>query len=282
MIESHSTMRPTLILGGTTEASLLARALAAAGLPAVLSYAGRVEAPRPQPVPVRLGGFGGAAGLAAYLRAEGIGRVVDATHPFAARISRNALAACAQTGVPYLAFERPAWRAGPGDDWTCVPDIAAAAASLATPPERVFLAIGRMHLAAFAQAPQHHYLLRLVDPPAQPLPLPHCTVVVARGPFDLAADTALLRTHRIERIIAKNAGGSGAQAKLLAARALGVPVVLIDRPDVLAPDPLSPDWPVPDPPVPGLPPHRPTVATLTQVMDWLHGADLTKGADLGV
>src|SRR5690606_27568900 len=112
-----------------------------------------------------IGGFGGAEGLAGYLKAEGIGRVIDATHPFAAQISRNALAACAAAGVPLLALERPAWQPGPGDRWTMVPDTEAAAARLSGPPQRVFLAIGRQNLAAFAGQPQHHYLLRLVDPP---------------------------------------------------------------------------------------------------------------------
>lgn len=227
--------------------------MADAGLPAVLSYAGRTENPRPQPVPTRIGGFGGVAGLARYLRAQGIGRVIDATHPFAARISRNAAAACAETGTPLLALERPAWTAGPGDRWTRVSDIGAAAALLSGPPQRVFLAIGRQHLDAFAGQSQHHYLLRLVDPPGQ-LPLPRCTVELDRGPFDAAADRALMERHRIGVVVAKNAGGVGAEAKLTAARALGLPVILIDRP---------------------APPPRRTVATVEQAMAWVH-------ADLGV
>lgn len=226
--------------------------MAAAGLPAVLSYAGRTERPRAQPVPIRIGGFGGAEGLAAYLRAERIGRVVDATHPFAAQMSRNAVAACAAAGVPLIALERPAWVPGPGDDWTRVPDIAAAARLLTGPAERVFLAIGRQHLAEFAGLP-HHFLLRLVDPP-EALPLADVMVEIASGPFDAAGDLALLQRHRITRIVAKNAGGAGAEAKLIAARALGLPVVMIDRP---------------------LLPERQVVATVAGVMGWLH-------ADLGV
>lgn len=242
----------TLILGGTTEASRLAAALAGAGLPAILSYAGRTEAPRAQPVPTRIGGFGGPEGLADYLRHEHIARVIDATHPFAAQISRNAITACAATGIPIMALERPAWTPGPEDRWTTAPDVETAAARLSGPPQRVFLAIGRQHLAAFA-GQRHHYLLRLVDPPPAP-PLPDCTVELARGPFDAAADRALLERHRITLIVAKNAGGAGAEAKLAAARALGLPVLLIDRP--------------------GIPP-RPVTASVEQALRWVH-------ADLGV
>lgn len=243
-----------MILGGTTEASALARALAAAGLPTILSYAGRTDRPALQPVPVRVGGFGGVAGLAAYLQGQGIGHVVDATHPFAAQISAHAVAACAQTGTPLTALERPAWVARPGDRWTHVPDIAAAVAALTGPPQRVFLAIGRQHLAEFAGQPQHHYLLRLVDPPQAPLSLPDCHVEIARGPFDAASDQALLHRHAITCLIAKNAGGTGAEAKLIAARALGLPVILIDRPAL---------------------PARPVVSTVDAVLARLH-------ADLGV
>ena len=244
----------TLILGGTTEANQLAAALSEAGLPAILSYAGRTERPRPQPVPTRTGGFGGAECLAAFLRKRGIGRVIDATHPFAARISGNAVIACAATGIPLLALERLAWRPRPGDRWITVPDLPAAAALLSGPPQRVFLAIGRQHLAAFAGQPQHHYLLRLVDPPEGPLPLPDCAVEIARGPFDTAGDRALMQQHGITLIVAKNAGGSGAEAKLSAARDLSLPVILIDRPAI---------------------PARPVTASVAEALDWCH-------TDLGV
>lgn len=221
---------------------------------AILSYAGRTEAPRAQPVPVRIGGFGGAGGLADWLHRNGIARVVDATHPFAAQISANAAMACAATGTPLLALERPAWQPGPGDNWSELPDIDAAARQLAGPRRQVFLSIGRQNLAAFAGQPQHHYLLRLVDPPTEPLPLPDCTVVIARGPFDAAGDRALLERHGIGLIVAKNAGGAGAKAKLIAARALGLPVLMIARPPA---------------------PQRNAVASVNEVLDWCH-------ADLGV
>ncbi len=219
-----------LILGGTTEASALARAVAEARIPAIFSYAGRVERPRAQPVTVRTGGFGGVAGLTLYLRAQNITHVIDATHPFAAQMSQNAVAACAESGVPLVALTRAPWTAQPGDRWTHVPDIDAAVTALGPTPTRVMLAIGRMHLDAFARAPHHFYLLRLVDPPDGPLPLPDCAVEISRGPFTPEGDAALMRAHDIKTVVSKNSGGSGASAKLAAARALDLPVVMIDRP----------------------------------------------------
>ncbi|TDS91277.1 cobalt-precorrin-6A reductase [Pelagimonas phthalicica] len=225
-------MARTLILGGTTEASRLAHALAERGSDAVFSYAGRTINPVAQPLPTRVGGFGGVEGLVAYLRQESITHVVDATHPFAAQMSRNAVAACAAAGVDLCALERPAWRAMDGDIWQNVASIEQAVAALPDRPKRVFLAIGKQNLSDFAAAPQHHYLLRLVDPPQGDLPLPNTSVVIARGPFDTAQDTALLQSHKIDLIIAKNAGGRGAEAKILAARALKLPVIMINRPQV--------------------------------------------------
>ncbi|MCV2879800.1 cobalt-precorrin-6A reductase [Sedimentimonas flavescens] len=241
-------MTRILLLGGTTEASRMARALAEAGLPAVFSYAGRTEAPVAQPIPTRVGGFGGPEGLAEYIRAEAITHVIDATHPFAAQMSRNAITACAVSHTPLLALERPAWVAQPGDSWTHVPDIAGAVAALPDTPARVFLAIGKQNLTAFAAKPQHHYLLRLVDPPEGALPLPDAQAVIARGPFSPEGDEALLRAHAITHLVAKNAGGAGAEAKLIAARALHLPVILIDRP--------------------ALPP-RETVASVDKALAWI-------------
>ena len=225
----------------------MARALASAGVQGVFSYAGRTAAPVGQPLPVRIGGFGGTEGLAAYLRAGRVTHLIDASHPFAARISANAVAACAETGVPLIALERPPWQAGPGDDWRLVPDIATAVAALPKTPARVFLAIGRQNLDAFAARPQHHYLLRLVDPPG-PLPLPLVTVELARGPFTVKGDAALMARHGTQIIVAKNAGGDGARAKLDAARAAGIPVVMIDRPAI---------------------PRRQVAATVEEAMAWL-------------
>ena len=242
-------MTRILLLGGTTEANLLAQAIAKAGLAGVYSYAGRTEAPMGQPIHMRVGGFGGVEGLRAYLKAEGISHVIDATHPFAAQMSANAVAACATECVPLIALERAPWVAADGDLWMKVPDIEAAVTALAGPPRRLFLAIGRQHVDAFAAQPQHHYLLRLVDAPTAPLPFP-AQVVLARGPFDVAGDTALMQEHLIEVVVAKNAGGKGAVAKIAAARTLGLPVVMIDRP--------------------ALPPRR-VVHSVAAVMTWLNG-----------
>ena len=229
----------------------MAQALAAAGKDAVFSYAGRTDSPVAQPLPTRVGGFGGVAGLLDYLRAERIDAVIDATHPFAAQMSRNAIEACARAGVPLLGLERAPWVAGIGDHWVHVDSLAAAVAALPDAPTRVFLAIGKQNLAGFAAKP-HHYLLRLVDAPDAP-PLPDCTVLLARGPFEAEGDRALLIQHNISFIVAKNAGGSGAEAKLIAARALGLPVILIDRPTL---------------------PTRRVVGSVAEVMAWLSHADL--------
>lgn len=243
-----------LILGGTTEANAMARRLAQLGLPAIYSYAGRVNDPRPQPVPMRTGGFGGADGLARFLISERVTHLVDATHPFAGQMSRNAVRAAEQTGTPLVALSRPPWQPQAGDRWQRVPDIESAVAALEGPARRVMLAIGRMHLAAFSAQPQHHFLLRLVDQPAEPVPLPHHTVTVDRGPFTVEGDLALLRQHRIDLVVSKNAGGEGAAAKLVAARELALPVLMIDRPPL---------------------PQRTQLHSVDQVLHWLgHDADL--------
>ncbi|WP_207502996.1 cobalt-precorrin-6A reductase [Shimia aestuarii] len=219
-----------LILGGTTEASMLARAVAERGMNAVFSYAGRVAAPRIQPIPQRVGGFGGVDGLVRYLHEHNITHVIDATHPFAAQMSWNAYHACREAGVDLVALTRPAWSAQKGDDWTRVRDVAGAVAALGGGARRVMLALGKLNLPAFAAQPQHHYVLRLVDTPEDEIALPHHTVVVARGPFDVAGDTVLFREHRVDVVVCKNAGGVGAEAKLQAARDLRLPVIMIDRP----------------------------------------------------
>lgn len=208
----------------------MAQTLAKAGLDAVFSYAGRTADPVAQALPQRVGGFGGVEGLVGYLTAERISHVIDATHPFAAGMSANAVAACAATGCALIALQRQPWVAGPLDRWTRVPDIPAAAAALPRQAMRVFLAIGRQHLADFAPAPQHHYLLRLVDAPQGALPLPQTEIVLARGPFRVEDDVELMRRHGVQIVVAKNAGGTGARAKIDAAARLGVPVVMIDRP----------------------------------------------------
>ncbi len=206
--------------------------MARARVDGIFSYAGRTASPMMQPLPMRVGGFGGIEGLAGYLRAERITHLVDATHPFAAQMSRNAVAACAREGVALCALERAPWAAQDGDDWVNVPDMDTAVAALPEQATRVFLAIGKQNLAAFSARPQHQYLLRLVDAPEAPIPLPHQDIVLDRGPFDVKGDIALLKTFRITTVVAKNAGGTGAAAKLTAARKTGARVIMIERPAV--------------------------------------------------
>jgi precorrin-6A/cobalt-precorrin-6A reductase len=170
------------------------------------------------------------AGLAGYLRAERIDALVDATHPYADTMAAHAAEAAAQTSVPLLALKRKAWTAGPGDRWIEVRDAEGATTALGTRPRRVFLAIGRNDVGAFEAAPQHNYLIRSVDPVVPPLKLPHASYVVARGPFDEAVERALLKDHRIEYVVAKNSGGDATYGKIAAARALGVSVVMLQRP----------------------------------------------------
>ncbi|PWC55196.1 cobalt-precorrin-6A reductase [Azospirillum sp. TSO22-1] len=213
-----------LILGGTTEAAALARALT--DVEVVTSLAGRTRSPAALPGQVRIGGFGGAQGLAQYLDAEGIGALVDATHPFAARISANAAEAARLRPTPRLMLVRPEWTPQSGDRWTMVPGIPAA--SDAVPGgARAFLAIGRQDLAPFAGRADAWFLIRSVEPPDGPLPLHH-SVITARGPFRVEDEAALLAEHRIDVLVAKNSGGD--DAKLAAARRLGIPAVLVERP----------------------------------------------------
>lgn len=210
----------------------MARRLAQAGINAVFSYAGRTRTPAPQPVPTRVGGFGGVAGLVSYLNAEAITHVIDATHPFAAGMSRNAVAACAQADTALIRLERAPWTAQAGDSWTMVDRVEDMPDALPDAPARVFLAIGKQQIGLFSVKPQHHYVLRLVDAPDAALPLPQATVVLARGPFTVQGDTALMLEHRITHVLAKNAGGTAAHAKLEAARVLHLPVILAGRPNL--------------------------------------------------
>lgn len=220
-----------LILGGTTEARQLAgRVASRAGLDVTLSLAGRTAEPAAQPVPVRIGGFGGAEGLADYLRAEKIDALVDATHPYAAVISANAAAAAAQVGVALVALRRPAWMPAPGDQWIEVERMADAVHALGATSRRVFLALGRKEIIPFEAAPHHHYLVRSVDPVVPPLDVPAAVYVTARGPFPEAAERALLEQHGIDIVVAKNSGGSATYGKIAAACALSLPVIMLRRP----------------------------------------------------
>ena len=221
-----------LILGGTSEASALIRALVGRDdLSPVLALAGRTEHPVLPPIPYRIGGFGGIDGLAAYLTHERIEAVVDATHPFAARMSAHALAACARTKVPLACLTRAAWTPRPGDVWRMVPDLDTAAAALGANERRVLLTTGRLGLAAFKQASQHHYLIRTIDLPALEDRPPDHEILLARGPFAQPDEERLMRERRIDILVTKNSGGRASAAKLDAARALGLPVIMVERPD---------------------------------------------------
>ena len=203
-------------------------------LEVTLSLAGRTASPAPQPVPVRRGGFGGAAGLADYLVGERIAALIDATHPYANVISANAVAAAREADVPSVALRRPPWTAVAGDRWIEVSDAGEAVRALGQAPRRVFVALGRQELAPFTQAPQHHYLIRSVDPVDPPLALPHATYITGRGPFNEAGDRTLLTDNRIDIVVCKNSGGAATYGKIAAARALDLPVIMLRRPPVLA------------------------------------------------
>ena len=201
-----------------------------ADLAVTLSLAGRTAQPLPQPVPVRVGGFGGAEGLADYLSAEHIDALIDATHPYAAAISANAAEAARAAHVPLLSLRRPPWKRVAGDSWVEVETMEQAVQALGQAPRRVFLALGRKELAPFASAPQHLYLVRSVDPVDPPLAVPQAIYLTARGPFSEADDRALIERHRIDAIVAKNSGGTATYGKIAAARALHLPVIMLKRP----------------------------------------------------
>jgi precorrin-6A/cobalt-precorrin-6A reductase len=223
--------RNVLILGGTGDARRLAEALIREpALRVALSLAGRTANPRAQAGEVRIGGFGGAEGLAHYIREKDVGVMVDATHPFAARISENAERAAAQAGVPLVALERAPWPPVAGDNWIEAESVAHAADLLGESPRTVFLAIGRQEIAPFAARPQHAYIVRSVDP-VDPAEAPaNSRFILERGPFDTAAERALFEENGVEIVVAKNSGGDATYGKIAAARVLGLPVVMVRRP----------------------------------------------------
>jgi precorrin-6A/cobalt-precorrin-6A reductase len=254
-------MTRILILGGTTEARHLAERLAGRGdLEVTLSLAGRTVAPARQAVPVRRGGFGGAAGLADYLSNERIDIFIDATHPYAGGISANAWTAAQTSNVRFVALRRPPWTAVAGDRWTEVENVRDAVRALGEKQRRVFVALGRNELVPLREAAQHFYLIRSVDPVDPPLPLPHATYVTGRGPFAEADEQALMRAHGVEVVIAKNSGGSATYGKIAAARALGIAVIMLHRPTL---------------------PEAPSAETVEGVLAWLDHA-LTSAAARGV
>jgi precorrin-6A/cobalt-precorrin-6A reductase len=229
--------KKVLILGGSGEARALAEALISyPDIEVITSLAGRTRNPEALPGKVLSGGFGGAAGLAGYLRDEEVALLVDATHPFAARMSENAARASAQSGCPCLHLQRPAWTAMPGDRWIEVADLQAAAAALEDFPvaqrKCAFLATGHRGLAAFADCRETRFLIRLIEAPEVAPPLKHYEILRQRGPFALDKEIALFREKSVTLVIAKNSGGAGSYPKIEAARILGLPVIMISRPKV--------------------------------------------------
>jgi precorrin-6A/cobalt-precorrin-6A reductase len=226
-------MAQLLILGGTAEAAELARAAAARfgdTLQVTTSLAGRTERPGPLAGQVRIGGFGGPAGLATYLTEHRVGQLIDATHPFATRISATARLACEQVNVPRLILRRPSWRRHPLDRWIEVDSVAAAAAIVARTGRRAWLTVGASEIASFSATAAVHYLVRLVDPPRQRLPLQSYEVIVARGPFSLAEERSHIERHAIDVLVCKASGGAATEAKIIAARERGLPVIMVRRP----------------------------------------------------
>ena len=243
-----------LILGGTGEAAELARAAAARfgdALEVTTSLAGRTERPCPVAGLIRTGGFGGPAGLSAYLTERGIGRLIDATHPFATRISAAARLACEQANVPRLVLRRPPWRRDPRDRWIEVDGIKAAAAIVDRTGRRAWLTLGAGEIAAFSDTTVVHFLVRLVDPPPHPLPLRSYEVIVGRGPFSEAEEHGHIERHAIDVLVCKASGGGATEAKIIAARERGLPVIMVRRP----------------PPEPGE-----GVDTVGAALDWLAGS----------
>lgn len=220
-----------LLLGGTSEASKLARLLAGRrDIDCLLSFAGRTKTPLAPPVPFRIGGFGGIDGLVAFVETQEIDLLVDATHPFAEQMSQNAAAAAKRAGIPLVVVSRPPWTREPGDRWIEVGDMAAAAQAIGATPRRVFLTIGRLQLSAFEAAPQHSYLIRTIETAEVAPSLPCYRVISGLGPFSQDDEEKLLREERIEVLVTKNSGGEATHAKILAARRLGLPVVMVQRP----------------------------------------------------
>jgi precorrin-6A/cobalt-precorrin-6A reductase len=222
-----------LILGGTGEAVALARAVLARfgdQIEVTTALAGRTVRPGPIPGQVRIGGFGGAAGLAQYLGEREIDRLIDATHPFAAEISRAARLACDQTQVPRLLLLRPAWRRHPLDRWIEVDSVEAAAQIVGRVGRRAFLTVGAGEVDAFAPATGVRFVVRMIDRPRGPLPLRFHEVVLGRGPFALADERHLLQVKAIDVLVCKASGGGATEAKLIAARELSLPVVMVRRP----------------------------------------------------
>jgi precorrin-6A/cobalt-precorrin-6A reductase len=222
-----------LILGGTTEGSALAGALIerfGGRVDVTTSLAGRTEKPGRIAGQVRIGGFGGAVGLQSYLTQRGVDLVIDATHPFAARITGNAVAACQRAGVPRLMLVRPPWRRHPLDRWIEVSDVEGAAAILPRAGKRAFLTLGSTEIGAFEALTDIFFLVRMIDEPHERLPLADHALITGRGPFSVFGERHLLTNYRIEVLVSKASGGAATEAKIIAAREASIPVIMIRRP----------------------------------------------------
>ncbi len=224
-------MKRLLILGGTGDAvKLAAQTINIPGLATITSLAGRTNEPGAIASPIRTGGFGGETGLATYLQTMKIDLLIDATHPFAAQISWNAAHAASTVSIPSLMLVRPAWARDRQDNWIEVESIDQAVAAIPATAERIFLTIGRQQLAPFATLTDRWCLMRSIDPPAADMPLPPGKMRLDRGPFSLAQELQLLKDERIDAIVSKNSGGEATYAKIIAARELCLPVVMVQRP----------------------------------------------------
>jgi len=244
-----------LILGGTGEAAALAHGALAFfgdGMRVTTALAGRTQRPGPIPGQVRIGGFGGPTGLAAYMMGQGVDRLIDATHPFAAEISRAGRLAAGRTGIPRLTLRRPNWQRHPLDRWIEVDSLEAAALLVGRLGRRAWLTVGANSITPFASATGVRFLVRMIDPPREPLPLKFCQVIVGRGPFSLVEERHLLERHGIDVVVCKASGGAATEAKLIAARELSLPVIMVRRP----------------PAEPG-----PSVETIDAALDWLDELD---------
>jgi precorrin-6A/cobalt-precorrin-6A reductase len=230
-------MKRLVILGGTGDAVNLANlAMSLPGLEVITTLAGRTRAPKRIAGEVRIGGFGGEAGLVEYLQAEKIDLLIDATHPFAARMSWNAAGAATTMGIPWLMLVRPAWERSSADNWIEVESVEAAVSAIPGSAQRIFLTIGRQQLAPFATLTDRWCLIRSIDPPDANIQLPPGKLLLDRGPFSLEQELQLFREYQIQAIVSKNSGGDATAAKIIAAREMGLPVVMVQRPIVPAGD----------------------------------------------
>lgn len=218
-----------LLLAGTSEAQDIARGLAKHAIPAIASLAGATRAPKSLGLPMRIGGFGGADGFAAYLKSENITAVIDATHPFAARITDRTAAICQRIGMPYLQVLRPPWTPQEGDNWTQIAHEEDAAAII-PPGSTVFLGTGRQTLEKFTGLARCRVICRQIDPPTAPFPFEGGEFLIGRPPFPVDRERCLFSQLGIAWIVVKNAGGAASATKLTAARELGLPVLMIARP----------------------------------------------------